>query len=91
MRTTVTFDDAKLAYMMRVTRTKSPASAIAAGLDEWLRYRHKMDLLALRGSVDIDTTILELRELDTEPLQTTAPGIARPRRIRAARRKVKVA
>ncbi len=64
MRATVTIDDEKVAELMRFSGARSRTGAVNLAVDEWLRMRRIQELRGLRGRVEIDPAILELRSLE---------------------------
>ncbi|MHB1399533.1 MAG: type II toxin-antitoxin system VapB family antitoxin [Trichloromonadaceae bacterium] len=69
MRTTVNIDDEKCRELMQITSAPSLAKAIQTALAEYLEFKRKRQLLALRGKLDISDNWQELRqqELQEQP------------------------
>lgn len=61
MRTTVNIDDEKCRELMQITSAPSLAKAIQTALAEYLDFKRKRQLLALRGKLDISDNWQELR------------------------------
>ncbi len=66
MRTTLTLDDQLIESLMKITGENSHTAAIKRALHDYLQYIRKQRLLALRGTVELEDTWRELRQLDTQ-------------------------
>ena len=65
MRTTLTIDDKIFLDLMRSTQAKSKTEAVRTAITEYLSMKRKEQLLSLRGSLRIDETWKDLRQLET--------------------------
>jgi Arc/MetJ family transcription regulator len=64
MRTTITVDDELFAELMELSGAETKTEAVRGAIEEYVRQRRKRRLIALRGDVDVDDNIDELRELE---------------------------
>ena len=65
MQTTVTIDDQQLKSLMFYTHSNNEADAIYKAIQAYLQQaKHRQDLLALRGQIDITDNWQALRELE---------------------------
>ena len=66
MRTTIHIEDDLVADLMRLTHAPTKAQAAWAALKELVRLRHKKEVLALRGQLEIEDNWRHLRESELE-------------------------
>ncbi len=64
MRTTLTIDDHLYGEVMELTGATSKTEAIRKALQEFVRWRRKQQLLALRGRLDFADDLTSFRDLD---------------------------
>jgi Arc/MetJ family transcription regulator len=62
MRTTLDIDDGLFSELMRLTHATTKTQAVRHALMEYIRLRHKEELLALRGRLEIEDNWHQLRE-----------------------------
>jgi Arc/MetJ family transcription regulator len=65
MRTTLTIDDDLFQDLLKITRAKTKTDAVRTALKEYLAMKRKEKLLSMRGTLQIDETWKELRQLET--------------------------
>ena len=65
MQITVTIDDQKLKSLMFCTQSNNESEAVYKAIQAYLQQaKHRQDLLALRGQIDITDNWQALRELE---------------------------
>jgi Arc/MetJ family transcription regulator len=64
MRTTLVVDDALFPELMSVTRAHTKTEAVRVALEGFLKDRRTQALLALRGKLDLQGDLDELRTRD---------------------------
>lgn len=66
MRTTLNVDDDVFRELMALTRAKTKTEAVRVALTDYVRFKRKEGLLALRGRLEIAEDWRELRARDVE-------------------------
>ena len=66
MRTTIHIEDGLFADLMRLTHATTKTQAVRDALKELIRLRHKEELLALQGRLEIEDNWRQLRESELE-------------------------
>lgn len=66
MRTTVTIEDKIIEEVMEYTGSSNSSEAIRIALKAYIRQQELQEILAMRGTMDIDVGWRELRALDTK-------------------------
>ncbi len=66
MRITLTLDDDLVEQLMQFTGEKTPLIAIRHALKDYLAAVRKQKLLKLRGQVQVEDNLRQLRQLDTK-------------------------
>jgi len=66
MRTTLNVDDDVFRELMALTRAKTKTEAVRVALTDYVRFKRKESLLALRGRLEITDDWRELRARDVE-------------------------
>jgi len=61
MRTTLTLEDGLLEDALRLTGERSRSKAVNTALSEWVRLRRLCELRELRGTIDLQYPIDELK------------------------------
>jgi Arc/MetJ family transcription regulator len=69
MRTTVTIDDMVAGDLMRLTRAKTKTAAVNAALEEWVRWKKRQKIKELRGRLEVDGHIHDLRNLELAEIE----------------------
>ncbi len=64
MRTTLNIEDHLFGDLIELTGARTKTEAVRKALHEFVRWRRKQQLLALRGNLDIEDGWSRLRELD---------------------------
>jgi Arc/MetJ family transcription regulator len=64
MRTTVNVDDELFEELMNVSGAETKTEAVRTAIAEYVRQKRKRRLLAMRGKVNVEDNLEELRELD---------------------------
>lgn len=64
MRTTLTVEDGLLDDALRITGERSRSKAVNMALAEWVRLRRLRELRKLRGTIEFQYPIDELRALE---------------------------
>lgn len=64
MRTTITIDDTIFAELMQFTQARTRAEAIRRALTEWVRLQKIEKLKSLRGRLEMEVEIDNLRACD---------------------------
>jgi len=70
MRTTITIDDTLFADLMKLTEAKSRSEAVRQAISDWVRRQRIERLKKLRGKLELDVDIDEMRRLDIEELRS---------------------
>lgn len=68
MRATLNIDDALLDQVMQYTESTNRSEAVRRALKAYIRQQEIREILAMRGTMEIDDSWRELRALDTMPL-----------------------
>lgn len=68
MRTTLIIDDDILDQVMKYTESSNRSEAVRIALKAYIRQQEIRQILAMRGTMDIDESWRELRALDTRAL-----------------------
>ncbi|MBX3176284.1 MAG: type II toxin-antitoxin system VapB family antitoxin [Candidatus Hydrogenedentes bacterium] len=68
MRATLNIDDALLDQVMQYTESTNRSEAVRRALKAYIRQQEIRQILAMRGTMEIDDSWRELRALDTMPL-----------------------
>ena len=68
MRTTITLPDALVKDLMHHTHTKKTTEAVIIAIQEWLRMKKISEIKKLRGKLDIDDHLKELRQKEIKKL-----------------------
>lgn len=68
MRATLNIDDALLDQVMQYTKSTNRSEAVRRALKAYIRQQEIRQILAMRGTIEIDDSWRELRALDTMPL-----------------------
>lgn len=66
MRTTIHMDEKELKKLMALTGSKTKSDAIREAVSAYIHRKGIEELLAARGTIDIDDTWKELRELEKQ-------------------------
>jgi hypothetical protein len=61
MRTTVTIEADALRDLVKLSHAKNKSRAVAVAIEAYLRRQRLQELLALRGQLTFDRTVLRLR------------------------------
>ena len=64
MNTMISLDETALNNLLSSTHAKTIQEGIYQAIDEFIRYKQRQELLALRGSVDIEDNWQQLRDLE---------------------------
>lgn len=68
MRTTLSIDDSVMDKVMRYTRQPNAIQALRTVIDSYVEHAQRQELLAMRGTVQLDDNWAALRKLETTPL-----------------------
>jgi Arc/MetJ family transcription regulator len=68
MRTTLSIDDSIMDQVMRYTRQSNAIQALRTVIDSYVEHAQRQELLAMRGTVQLDDNWAALRKLETTPL-----------------------
>lgn len=68
MRTTITLPDELVKDLMHHTHTKKTTEAVVIAVQEWIRMKKINEIKKLRGKLDIDPTLKELRQKEIKKL-----------------------
>jgi Arc/MetJ family transcription regulator len=68
MRTTLSIDDSIMNQVMRYTRQSNAIQALRTVIDSYVEHAQRQELLAMRGTVQIEDNWATLRKLETAPL-----------------------
>lgn len=68
MRTTLNIDDALLERVMQYTDSTNRSEAVRMALKSYIRQQELRQVLAMRGTMEFEGDLEELRALDTMPL-----------------------
>jgi len=68
MRTTITLPDDIVKDLMHHTHTKKTTEAVIIAIQEWLRMKKISEIKKLRGKLDIDEHLRELRQREIKKL-----------------------
>ncbi len=61
MRTTVTIEADALRDLVKLSHAKNKSRAVSVAIQAYVRRQHLQELLALRGQLTFDRTVLRLR------------------------------
>jgi len=64
MRTTISVSDRLMDDLMRLSRTRSRSGAVTIAISEWVRRRRIEAIKKLRGTLDIEREVTDLREME---------------------------
>lgn len=64
MRTTINIDDQLLDQIMALTSARSKTEAVRRALTDYIRFKHKDQLLAMRGTIEFSDDWRDLRDLE---------------------------
>jgi hypothetical protein len=67
MKTTVMLDNNVMETLLIYTQATSSKEAIYQAIQEYISYKKRQELLALRGKITIDDNWQELRDLEINP------------------------
>lgn len=65
MRTTIHVDDGVVEDILELTHAPTTTEAVRSALLEYVRLMRKAQLLAMRGSFDIESDCVALRSMET--------------------------
>ena len=68
MRTTINVQDSVINDILHYYNAKSKTEAVNKALVEWVRYLKKNKLINLRGTIDIEDNLYELKQKEIEDL-----------------------
>ena len=68
MRTTITLPDDLVKDLMHHTHTKKTTEAVIIAIQEWLRLKKIHEIKMLRGKLDIDQNLKELRQKEIKKM-----------------------
>lgn len=68
MRTTISIDDSIMNQVMRYTRQSNAIQALRMVVQSYVEHAQRQELLAMRGTVQLDDNWVALRKLETAPL-----------------------
>ena len=68
MRTTFSIDDSVMNQVMRYTRQSNAIQALRLVVQNYVEQAQRQELLAMRGTVQLDDNWAALRKLDAAPL-----------------------
>lgn len=68
MRATLNIDDTLLEQVMQFTESPNRSEAVRIALKAYIRQQEIRQILAMRGTMEFDGDLAELRALDTAPL-----------------------
>ncbi len=68
MRTTISIDDSIMNQVMRYTRQSNAIQALRMVVQSYVEHAQRQELLAMRGTVQLDDNWAALRKLETAPL-----------------------
>jgi len=64
MRTTINIPDGLISELTYLSDAGTKTAAVNKALEEWIKFKKRQRLLALKGKIDIVDNISELRKLD---------------------------
>ncbi|MBS3952504.1 MAG: hypothetical protein KGZ88_06115 [Methylomicrobium sp.] len=65
MKTTISMDNSVPEQLLAFTQSKTAKESVSKASEEYLRFKKREELLACRGSVEMDDNSLALRNLET--------------------------
>jgi Arc/MetJ family transcription regulator len=68
MRTTLSIDDSLIDQLMRYTRQSNAIQALRMVIQSYVEHAQRQELLAMRGTVQLDDNWSALRKLETAPV-----------------------
>lgn len=67
MKTTVMLDNNMMETLLAYTQATNSKEAIYQAIQEYINYKKRQELLALRGKITMDDNWQELRDLEINP------------------------
>ncbi len=64
MKTVISLDHVTAEKLLLYTQAKTTQQGIYQAIEEYIRYKQRQELLALRGTIDIEANWQQLRELE---------------------------
>jgi hypothetical protein len=64
MKTVISLDKTMAENLLFYTQAKTTRQGIYQAIEEYIRYKQRQELLALRGTIDIEDNWQQLRELE---------------------------
>lgn len=69
MRLTISINDDLVADILQISEYKTKTKAINMALNEWLRVKKMQKIKSLRGKLNIQNNIKELRDLEKKEIE----------------------